>query len=104
MVHASILALMQPSGVGVQDPVPRHHRRHTARTPTTPPPRRHLQQRFPAPEKMTNDDDTITVILSRRAYSPVLRQSDLLPTLTCRPAVQQTVESRSSGVPSRDIS
>ena len=47
---------------------------------------------------------SITVILSRRAYSPVLGQSDLLPTPPSRPAVQQTVASRSSCVPSRDIS
>jgi Transposase DDE domain group 1 len=37
-----------------------------------------LQRRFlDAAGTITNDGDTITVTLSRRAYSPVLRQSDL---------------------------
>jgi hypothetical protein len=29
---------------------------------------------------ITSDGDTITVTLDRRAYSPILRQSDLAPT------------------------
>ena len=37
-----------------------------------------LQRRFlDTPGTITSDNDTITVTLSRRAYSPVLRQSDL---------------------------
>ncbi|HEV3234765.1 MAG TPA: hypothetical protein VG329_09485 [Candidatus Dormibacteraeota bacterium] len=37
-----------------------------------------LQRRFlETSGTITNDGDTITVILNRRAYSPVLRQSDL---------------------------
>ena len=37
-----------------------------------------IQRRFlETSGTITNDDDTITVTLSRRAYSPVLRQSDL---------------------------
>ena len=37
-----------------------------------------LQRRFlDTPGTITSDDDTITVTLNRRAYSPVLRQSDL---------------------------
>jgi hypothetical protein len=45
---------------------------YAAATPDT------LQRRFlDTPGTITSDSDTITVILSRRAYSPVLRQSDL---------------------------
>jgi hypothetical protein len=37
-----------------------------------------IQRRFPdTPGTITSDGDTITVTLSRRAYSPVLRQSAL---------------------------
>ncbi len=45
---------------------------YAAATPDT------LQRRFlDTPGTITSDGDTTTVILSRRAYSPVLRQSDL---------------------------
>ena len=37
-----------------------------------------IQRRFlETAGTIINDDDTITVVLNRRAYSPVLRQSDL---------------------------
>src|SRR5713226_6240445 len=46
---------------------------YAAATPDT------LQRRFlDTPGTITSNGDTTTVILSRRAYSPVLRQSDLL--------------------------
>ena len=42
-----------------------------------------LQRRFlDTPGTITSDNDTITVTLSRRAYSPVLRQSDLSTDIT----------------------
>ena len=45
---------------------------YAAATPDT------LQRRFlDTPGTIINDGDTITVVLSRRTYSPVLRQSDL---------------------------
>ena len=45
---------------------------YTAATPDT------LQRRFlDTPGTILSDTDTITVVLNRRAYSPVLRQSDL---------------------------
>ena len=47
-------------------------RGYTAATPDT------LQRRFlDTPGTIHSDTDTITVVLNRRAYSPVLRQSDL---------------------------
>jgi hypothetical protein len=52
---------------------------YTAATPDT------LQRRFlDTPGTIHSDTDTITVVLNRRAYSPVLRQSDL-PTDTTVP-------------------
>ncbi|HEX9517017.1 MAG TPA: hypothetical protein VF940_12685, partial [Streptosporangiaceae bacterium] len=45
---------------------------YAAATPDT------LQRRFlDTPGTITSNGDTTTVIISRRAYSPVLRQSDL---------------------------
>ncbi len=44
-----------------------------------------LQRRFlDTPATILTDDNTITVILNRRAYSPVLRQSNI-PTDTTVP-------------------
>ena len=42
-----------------------------------------LQRRFlDTPGTITSNNDAITVTLSRRAYSPVLRQSDLSTDIT----------------------